>query len=200
MPLETAAHKPGKWLRSSSRDLNPSQKVVPAAPQACHDMMNNPFMQMMCAMVMQGQGQQHHQGGANAINLKVYNTNQRKAIPAIEDAPAKVDEPSEAKVAEDPPAAPAPAGFALFTLPTAADDSQEAAEAMVEEHRQTMNQAYGARPKGCSKDGTEVSAAVRARFPERFSKCRWVRGCARSCFDLNRRRLDGCLCPTSWLH
>ena len=182
---------------------------------------------MMCAMVMQGQGQQHHQGGANAINLKVYNTNKRKAIPAIEDAPAK-DEPSEAKVAEDPPAkaAPAPPRSALFTLPAAADDSQEAAEAMVEEHLQTMNQAYGARPKGGAKskaavkkkpvtkqapqkkpamkpamkreqfpplllkDGTEVSAAVRARFPERFSKCRWVRGCARSCFDLNRRRLD----------
>ena len=54
MPVELAAHKPGKWLRASAKDLNPVRGQKQSPSGGTHDMASmasNPLLATLYNMV-----------------------------------------------------------------------------------------------------------------------------------------------------
>ena len=100
MPVELAAHKPGKWLRASAKDLNPlgGHKQSPSGgPHDMASMASNPLLAMLYNMVMQGQQQPSSDA---RLNLKVY----PRKVKALQDGAAEEPpKPEGGTTAEEPP-------------------------------------------------------------------------------------------------
>ena len=89
MPVELAAHKPGKWLRASAKDLHPLRGQKHSPSGGSHDMAamaSNPLLGMLYNMLMQGQQQPSEK---TRLNLQVY----PKKVKALQDGAANVEDP-----------------------------------------------------------------------------------------------------------
>ena len=156
MGFELAAHKPGKWLRGSSKQLKGPSEPSMVASGGSNDVASNPFFSMLYNFMMHGQ--QQNSGANHNVNLRVY-PKKVKALQdgAITEAAGKTEAPAQTEAAPDTEE-PAPKAFEVPALPTLQDpDSQ------VDEHLERMNQAFQERPKAEPKAKAKAGAKGAAK-------------------------------------
>ena len=155
MPVELAAHKPGKWLRASAKDLHPLRGQKHSPSGGSHDMAamaSNPLLGMLYNMLMQGQQQP---SSDTRLNLKVY----PKKVKALQDGAATADEPPKT----EEPVKPEEPVKQPFQVGGAALPCEESGDSQVDEHLERMNKAFSERPKGEPKAKAKAGAKGAAK-------------------------------------